>query len=59
MGMIKGWRLDPAWVAHYERRDRERFSRQIEQIKTQTATDIQKIRDRLNERWIKGGPYPV
>lgn len=28
--MVKGWRLDPAWVAHYDRRQKERMERYLE-----------------------------
>ena len=29
----KGWRLDPAWVEHYSKIDRERIEREIERVK--------------------------
>lgn len=28
--MIRGWRNDPRWVEHYQRRDKERAEREIE-----------------------------
>jgi hypothetical protein len=30
--MIRGWRLDPRWIAHYEKRDRERAQRAMQRL---------------------------
>lgn len=51
--MIKGWRNDPRWVAHYNKRDAERRERAIERAKRDLMRVVKMIdldrlfRDRL------------
>ena len=33
--MVKGWRNDPHWVEHYQKRDSDRLERQFQRIKSE------------------------
>ena len=35
--MKRAWRLDPAWIAHYQRRDEERAKREIASLEMEWA----------------------
>ncbi len=37
--MKRGWKLDPQWVAYYEKRDADRIKRQIDRMLTAHKLD--------------------
>jgi hypothetical protein len=37
--MIKGWRNNPQWVQHYERKTTEKIQRQIDRMRTNMNID--------------------
>ncbi len=38
--MKRGWKLDPQWVAHYEKRDHDRAQRQIDRIRSEYEMQV-------------------
>ncbi len=38
--MKRGWKLDPQWVAYYEKRDADRAHRQLERMKVEHEINI-------------------
>jgi len=49
----KGWRLDPAWVEHYSKIDRERLDRQIQRIKFEHEIEQNRMAVERSLRFLK------
>ena len=47
--MKRAWRLDPAWIAHYQRRDEEREKREIERLRIETNVFLRNLERELND----------
>ncbi len=41
--MKRGWRNDPAWIAHYAKRDEDMAKRQIERIKFENLQQMLQV----------------